>query len=72
LANAIGSEKERPIWAIDLRKASRGRVHHTEQSREGEQAATIACPPAWTFTCSTVMYCWPSPRWRLRASVRAA
>jgi hypothetical protein len=33
---------------------------------------TTACPPAWTWTCSTVTFCWPLPRWRLRASRRAA
>ena len=33
---------------------------------------TTACPPAWTWTCSTVTLCWPLPRWRLRASRRAA
>jgi len=29
---------------------------------------TTACPPEWTWTCSTVTFCWPLPRCRLRAS----
>ena len=33
---------------------------------------TTACPPAWTWTCSTVTFCWPLPRWRLRASSSVA
>jgi len=31
-------------------------------------APTIACPPWWTWTCSTVTFCWPLPRCRFRAS----
>ena len=23
-------------------------------------APTIACPPSWTWTCSTVTFCWPA------------
>jgi hypothetical protein len=33
---------------------------------------TIACPPVWTCTCSTVIFCWPLPRWRLSASSNIA
>jgi hypothetical protein len=31
-------------------------------------APTIACPPAWTWTCSTVTFCCPLPRYRWSAS----
>src|ERR1700730_2209146 len=33
---------------------------------------TTARPPEWTWTCSTVTFCWPLPRWRLSASSRVA
>jgi hypothetical protein len=33
---------------------------------------TTAWPPECTWTCSTVTFCWPLPRWRLSASRRVA
>jgi hypothetical protein len=34
---------------------------------------TMAWAPSWTWTCSTVTFCWPPlPRWRLSASSRTA
>ena len=32
---------------------------------------TTACPPAWTYTCSTVTFCCPLPRCLSRAPSRA-
>ena len=29
---------------------------------------TTACPPEWTWTCSTVTFCSPLPRWRFSVS----
>ena len=34
----------------------------------GCTAPTIACLPGWTWTCSTVTFCCPLPRYRWRAS----
>jgi NAD(P)-dependent dehydrogenase (short-subunit alcohol dehydrogenase family) len=33
---------------------------------------TIARPPEGTCTCSTVIFCWPLPRWRLSVSSNIA
>jgi hypothetical protein len=35
----------------------------TAALKRGSTAPTMAWSPEWTWTCSTVTFCWPLPRW---------
>ena len=37
----------------------------------GLYVADIACPPSWTWTCSTRTFCWRLPRRYFRRHARA-
>jgi hypothetical protein len=55
--------------SIRLHRQLRGVVPPISAAPPGASTMpTTACPPVWTCSCSTVIFCEPLPRWRLSAS----